>query len=193
MLNPAFKKFKYIPDTELKEHRIIVPFSVDFNSIAPGPYTVPGWPQNPSVSVFSIQVSDLANVSNVSAMKSLQFSMNFNTGETTASPDCFGPMVIFVEDTQEVIFVEPSINVHPTGVQVIGAVVSASIQLFATSSSKITFMKFSDTLNGVDKGVQGQLFATLANFERDTYAFFGGGITPGSSGAGGPKPSYIGG
>jgi hypothetical protein len=55
-------------------------------------------------------------------------------------------------------------------------------------------MKFSDTLNGVDKGVQGQLFATLANFERDTYAFFGGGITSGSSGGGGgPKPSYIGG
>jgi hypothetical protein len=175
MLLPQLKPFKYVPDSQLQEGRIIIPFEFDFGALSS--VKIPGWQYPVSVSDFIISLQDIQGSTSMSAAKSLQFTFHSNYYPVDED-DALGPMIVWIEDTSFVFGVSVTVQYLASGGSpFIAGVVSGCIPLLATDKSKIHFSQFPNVKNGVSGATaHGNVHGILTNFETQSYMFGGAGL-----------------
>lgn len=154
------RNLKLIERKDLPDGPRVYPFFVNFSEPAPGPtdnmnFTIPGL--NPQAfAQSSVNVFDLSSVQSTvhpSPIRSLMYSISsgWNPGETGGNIEGFGPVVIFVPETGEIIVIPLTVSTQP-GVQgttgYISSFQSGVIPILSSQATKIYIVKTPDVIVG---------------------------------------------
>lgn len=142
-----------------KQGDVSVNFTYDFTPDASGPVTVGGYPLVGKK--YTLDISSVQNVANISAIRALQVTINFNSFTIPS-----GPLFIVSQNSGQVICLANHITPQTAAIRN-PQIVSAIVPIVCTAQSKIDFIKVSDQNSNAMSGV---IWVTAFNFDMPAYA-----------------------
>ncbi len=150
----------------------IVTLSYDFSTDTPTPGGIHFIPGRPNIlgTFFTVDLTTLARPRSLPAVRSMQFTAEFNT--STLEPFFDGPLIFFVPATGEMLQFGPAdwiINAAATD-GVANAVVTAVVPLVCAAPTKIQVVKgLGGGTTPLGSGLYGNVIMNLYDFDRQPY------------------------